>query len=247
MKVNLLASGFLAVLAAALLSGSAVNAEGVKGSIKVKRGGKAAYSKLVKISIADTVREIKAKYPKSSIKCVRLEEEDGYLVYETLFLEGGKVTEANVDAGSGRILKAEAGEDGENDREIGEKNEGNEEQAGEKEEAGEKNESQVKASISLKDVKENAIYGLAGISLDKAVEAAAAAFPGKAVKAGLENENDSLVYGVEIVSAGGKTADVKVDAGNGKVLAVEKDGDGENDEKAEGKDGEKDEQGEHKD
>lgn len=47
--------------------------------------------------------------------------------------------------------------------------------------------------------------------------------PGKVLKAELENENGYLVYGVEIVKADKQIADVKVDAGNGKILKVDVD------------------------
>jgi len=43
------------------------------------------------------------------------------------------------------------------------------------------------------------------------------------LKAELENENGYLVYGVEIVKADKQIADVKVDAGNGKILKVDVD------------------------
>ena len=42
--------------------------------------------------------------------------------------------------------------------------------------------------------------------------------PGTAGPATLENENGNVVYGVTITN-GATTTDVKVDAGNGKVLA----------------------------
>ena len=47
--------------------------------------------------------------------------------------------------------------------------------------------------------------------------------PGKVLKAELENEDGYLVYGVEIVMADRQIADVKVDAGSGRVLKVEAD------------------------
>ena len=61
------------------------------------------------------------------------------------------------------------------------------------------------------------------ISLDSAVSKALKAVPGKVLKVELENENGSLVYGVEIAKADHQIADVKVDAGNGKVLKIDAD------------------------
>lgn len=68
---------------------------------------------------------------------------------------------------------------------------------------------------------------LATITADQASQAAVAAVPGTVQKVELDNENGSVVYSVEIQTTGG-AIDVKVDAGNGKVLAQEAD-DGEPD------------------
>jgi uncharacterized membrane protein YkoI len=58
---------------------------------------------------------------------------------------------------------------------------------------------------------------LAKITPDQAKQAALAAVPGTVNKVDLGNENGSVVYDVEI-TANGTTTDVKVDAGNGKIL-----------------------------
>ena len=47
--------------------------------------------------------------------------------------------------------------------------------------------------------------------------------PGTITSSGIENEDGKLVYGVTVKTAVGEQ-DVKVDAGNGKVLLVENDG-----------------------
>ena len=62
-----------------------------------------------------------------------------------------------------------------------------------------------------------------GISIDSAINAAKQAVPGTVIGAELENENGYLVYGVEIVKPDNQIMDVKVDAGNGKVLIIERD------------------------
>ena len=70
-----------------------------------------------------------------------------------------------------------------------------------------------------------ALAGLAKITSDQAKEAALGQFQGAAVKkVELENENGSVVYGVQLTDKSGKAQDVKVDAGNGKVLANEAEG-----------------------
>ncbi len=63
----------------------------------------------------------------------------------------------------------------------------------------------------------------ARISRDSAVNAALNAVPGKALETELESENGRLVYSVEIAQAGRHTAEVKVDAVNGKVLKISAD------------------------
>ena len=64
---------------------------------------------------------------------------------------------------------------------------------------------------------------LAKITADKAVAQALKAVQGKVLKIGLEDENGFLVYGVEVVTAEKAIVDVKVDAGSGKVLAMDRD------------------------
>jgi uncharacterized membrane protein YkoI len=66
------------------------------------------------------------------------------------------------------------------------------------------------------------LQAAATISPDQAKQAALAAVPGTAGKVELESENGNVVYGVE-VTANGTTTDVKVDAGNGSVLAKDAD------------------------
>ncbi|MDQ6769021.1 MAG: PepSY domain-containing protein [Gemmatimonadota bacterium] len=63
---------------------------------------------------------------------------------------------------------------------------------------------------------------LARISSEQARSAALAAVPGTATGVELENEDGNLVYGVTVKTSAGER-DVKVDAGNGKVLHIEKD------------------------
>ena len=78
-------------------------------------------------------------------------------------------------------------------------------------------------SIQIKSDNEAVQAEMAKISLDSAVSEALKAVPGKVLKAELENENGYLVWGVEIAKADHQIADVKVDAGNGKVLKIEAD------------------------
>jgi hypothetical protein len=75
-----------------------------------------------------------------------------------------------------------------------------------------------------------ALQALATISADRARDAALTAVPGTAATVGLDNENGSVVYSVEVTGADGTVTDVKVDAGNGKVLAQDSGEDSEADE-----------------
>jgi len=63
----------------------------------------------------------------------------------------------------------------------------------------------------------------AGIFIDTAINAALQTVPGTVIGAALENENGYLVYGVEIAKADLQIVNVKVDAGNGKILKVDRD------------------------
>ena len=67
-----------------------------------------------------------------------------------------------------------------------------------------------------------ALQQLATISADEASQAALAAVPGTVNTVELDNENGSVVYSVEVRTDAG-LIDVKVDAGNGSVLAQESD------------------------
>jgi hypothetical protein len=69
---------------------------------------------------------------------------------------------------------------------------------------------------------------LAKVTLDQAVQSALVAANGKVLKTELENENGFLVYGVEVVTADKSIVNVKVDAGSGKVLAMDRDREDEN-------------------
>jgi uncharacterized membrane protein YkoI len=68
--------------------------------------------------------------------------------------------------------------------------------------------------------------GLATITEQQARDAATSSSNGTVGEVELENEGGNIVFGVEVTKPGGTQLDVKVDAGTGKVLASEPDGDG---------------------
>lgn len=86
-----------------------------------------------------------------------------------------------------------------------------------------------------------ALASLASITADDAGQAALAANPAATVNGvQLENENGSVVYEVDMTDASGAAIEVKVDAGDGAVLAQEsgddEDGDGAEDTESEADD-----------
>ena len=78
-------------------------------------------------------------------------------------------------------------------------------------------------TITVQKQKENSFPDIAEITLIQAVKTSLTKVKGKALKAELENENGFLVYGVEIVTPDKFIMDVKVDAGSGKVLKIDRD------------------------
>lgn len=75
------------------------------------------------------------------------------------------------------------------------------------------------ADNGASEVDENAaLVPLAAITSDEAIAAAIASHPGTVVSTQLENENGSVVHAV-LIDTGDTTVDVKVDVGNGTVLA----------------------------
>ena len=69
------------------------------------------------------------------------------------------------------------------------------------------------------------LQALARVTADQARSAALSRVPGTVQEVELENEDGNLVYSVEVRTATGEQ-DVKVDAGNARVLHVEVDDDG---------------------
>ncbi len=78
-------------------------------------------------------------------------------------------------------------------------------------------------SIHVNNDTESDFVGMAPISMESAVKTALLSVPGKAFKVELENADGYLVYRVGIVRDDRQIADVKVDAGNSKVLNIEVD------------------------
>jgi uncharacterized membrane protein YkoI len=101
--------------------------------------------------------------------------------------------------------------------EGGEENEGAEANEREDRKDGEEAEDRAESAESER------LKSLARITPEQARDAALAQVPGTVKKVELENEDGNVVYGVEVKTASGER-DVKVDAGDGRVLHVEQDG-----------------------
>ena len=159
---------------------------------------------LAKVTIGDAIKAALAKFPGKAI-IAELEDEDGYLIYSIEIIgEKDLITEVEVDAGNSKVLASDVE---------------NEEDTDEDEEPG-----TIRGSMSLEENEKLTMGALARISIIEAIDAALARFPGKAINAELEDEDGYLVFEVEVVGAKGIRTDVKVDAGNGKILASENEG-----------------------
>ena len=78
-------------------------------------------------------------------------------------------------------------------------------------------------TIRIENQVEADFTALAKITWGQAVRKALAAIHGQVLKTELEDENGFLVYSVEVVTADKAIVDVKVDAGSGKILAMDRD------------------------
>ena len=116
-------------------------------------------------------------------------------------------------------------QDDRNEREDADEAQGGEEseanEAGESED-GEKGE---EAEDRAEGAESERLKSLARITPEQARDAALAQVPGTVKKVELENEDGNVVYSVEVKMAQGES-DVKVDAGDGRVLHVEQGGEG---------------------
>jgi len=88
--------------------------------------------------------------------------------------------------------------------------------------AGDNGKEVMNGSIRIQQ-EESTYPSMAQITLEQAKDAALSNVQGEVLKIELEEENGFLVYGVEVVGPNKTVTDVKIDAGNGDVLLVEKD------------------------
>lgn len=81
----------------------------------------------------------------------------------------------------------------------------------------------IKVPDTARDEHGEDLIRLAGISFEEATSIAHAAVPGRIVEAGLDEENSYLVWEITIIEMQGHKVELKIDAGNGKLLATQVD------------------------
>ena len=89
-------------------------------------------------------------------------------------------------------------------------------------------------SVQVKNDDDAAMAGQAKVTSSEAAKIATTALPGKVIETKLDDENGYLVWEVEIIGTDGHETQLKIDAGNGRLLAAEREDD-------EGKDEDNDE------
>jgi len=80
-------------------------------------------------------------------------------------------------------------------------------------------------SIRVSDDSDQVIAKQAGLSIAEAAAIAGKALPGTVIKAKLDDENGFLVWEVKVLGPEGQEAKLMIDAGNGRLLAIDADED----------------------
>ena len=153
-------------------------------------------AKQAKITEEQATKTALEKVP-GTVNEVELEDENGAIVYgfEVVSTDGTQ-QDVKVDAQTGKIVKVEV-DDEENGKENDE----------------EENDTQTQAELAKQ----------AKITEEAATKTALEKVPGTVNQVELEDENGTIVYGIEVVSTDGTQQDVKVDAQTGKIVKVEAD------------------------
>jgi uncharacterized membrane protein YkoI len=82
-------------------------------------------------------------------------------------------------------------------------------------------------SVQVKKDDEQAMAAQASVTAAEAAKVAAGATNGKVLATKLDDENGYLIWEVEVLDPQGKETQIKIDAGNGSLLAAEINGEGE--------------------
>ena len=180
----------------------------IKGTIRLKKHD--VYSKLAKITLSKAYKNFHASMKSAKVFDIELSEDNGYLIYDVLFWDGKQAKEAKIDAGTGKVLAIDKAE---NNSEISEQNDG---EAKDKDEKG----GNIKGSVKVKDSAARSFVTLSQISLVDAIKKAVLQKKGFVTAVSLENADGYLVYSINIYGKN-KETEIKIDAGNGKILSKE--------------------------
>ena len=80
-------------------------------------------------------------------------------------------------------------------------------------------------SVPIKDDSDRNMAAKSKLSSNQAADIAVKAVPGKVVETRLDKENGYLIWKVETIGEQGREVELKIDAGNGRLLAIQTDED----------------------
>jgi uncharacterized membrane protein YkoI len=192
-------------LAATIMTGGAfasasayasVKDKPVKQEVQNEQQESAKLAKLAKITEAES-KAIALKQVPGTVTDVELEDEDGTAVYgvEVQAKDGSK-QDVKVNAQTGKIVKVDNGDEGENGQEANDK---------------EVNDDQDQVTLAKQ----------AKITEAESKTIALKQVPGTVTDVELEDEDGTVVYGVEVQAKDGSKQDVKVNAQTGKIVKVD--------------------------
>jgi uncharacterized membrane protein YkoI len=163
----------------------------------------AALAKQAKITEAQS-KDIALKEVPGTVNEVELDDENGTIVYDVeVIAKDGTRHDVIIDAKTGKVINVEIEDEDEN---------GNEENDDEE------NDPQEQAALAKQ----------AKITEAQSKDIALKEVPGTVNDVELEDEDGTIVYGVEVIAKDGTQHDVKIDAKTGKVVKVELDDEDEN-------------------
>lgn len=194
-------------VAGSLLNSSAFASNNDSNSNKVEVTDKHEQQQLEKEATITKDEAISAALKEVAGKAAdtELEDEDGTVVYGVEVTDDqGKKQDVKVDAKTGKVLKVEADDEEENEK-------------------GEKEEKEDKDGEVSDQQEQQLLEKEAKITAEESTTIALKEVKGQVTDTELEDEDGTVVFGVEITDDQGKKHDVKVDAKTGKVLKVDVD------------------------
>ena len=199
--------GFLIVILLTLLihgiSYCQENSPMKPGSVKLEDYDETKYPDLVKISFEEAMN-IAMKALDGKVIEIELDRQEDYLVYEVEMVQNNGLIEILIDPATGEVLKVgpEVDKEEEDYEEI-------------------KTEHPMEpGSIKVEDYDEIKYPDLAKISFEEAMNIALKETDGKLIEIELEEQEEYLVFEVEIVTGEERIKEITIDAGNGKILKI---------------------------